>query len=266
MNALLQALQDLKPLVQVLLLPPVPLMLVLVLGAALLRRHRRLGRGAFVLGLLGLWFSFTEVAADQLQQWLLGVPAALTPAQVDGLRHGAPQHSAILVLGAGVLQIAPEYDGPTLKPLTLERLRYGAWLARRSGLPLAFSGGVGWGGRPGDIGEAPVVQAVARDEFGIALRWAEGRARDTRENAAFSLPLLLQAGITRVVLVTHGHHMPRAERAFREAAAGRIELLLAPVDVRADTAYLPSEWVPSSEGFRRLRYVVYEWLGLLAGK
>lgn len=266
MNALLQALQDLKPAVQVLLLPPVPLMFLLMLGAALLRRHRRLGRGVFVIGLLGLWLSFTEVAADGLQKLLLGVPAALPQAQLDELRRSAPQHSAILVLGAGVLQMAPEYNGPTLKPLTLERLRYGAWLARRSGLPLAFTGGVGWGGRPDDVGEASVVQAAARDEFGVALRWAEGRSRDTRENAALSLPLLLQEGITHLVLVTHAHHMPRAERAFREAAAGRVKLILAPVDLRVDTDYLISDWLPSGEGFRRLRYVVYEWLGLLAGK
>jgi hypothetical protein len=60
--------------------------------------------------------------------------------------------------------------------------------------------------------------------------------------------------------------MPRAERAFREAANGRFELILAPVGLSNDGPYTYSDWIPTSEGFRKVRYVLYEWLGLRAGK
>lgn len=256
-------LTDLKPWIQLLALPPVPLLLLLMLGLSVRRRHRLIGRGLVSLGLLGLWFSFTEVGADQLQRLLLGVPPALSASQIDALQ--AAPATAVLVLGAGIHQEAPEYGGPSLKALTLERLRYGIWLARRTALPLGFTGGLGRTSEAGDATEAQIAQQVASEEFGLPLRWLESRARDTRENASLSLPLLQRDGIRRIVLVTHAHHMPRAARAFRRAAGGGIELVLAPVGLRIDTPYTGPDWFPSGEGFRRLRYVVYEWLGLRAG-
>jgi uncharacterized SAM-binding protein YcdF (DUF218 family) len=260
---MMSLLNDLKPWIQLLALPPMPLLILLVLGLSLWRRHRIVGHSLLGLSLLGLWFSFTEVGADQLQRLLLGVPSALSAAQIDTLR--AAPDTAVLVLGAGIHQQAPEYGGPSLKALTLERLRYGIWLARRTSLPLGFTGGLGRSSEAGDATEAQIAQQVATDEFGLPLRWLESRARDTRENAALSLPLLQRDGIRRIVLVTHAHHMPRAARAFRRVAGNGIELVLAPVGLRNDTPYTSPDWFPSGEGFRRLRYVIYEWLGLRAG-
>ena len=62
---------------------------------------------------------------------------------------------------------------------------------------------------------------VARDEFGLTLRWVEPASRDTHENAVDTLALLQPAGVREVVLVTHGAHMPRALREFRAAAAAQ---------------------------------------------
>jgi hypothetical protein len=56
--------------------------------------------------------------------------------------------TAIVVLGGGRRLLAPEYGVATLTPRSIERLRYGVWLARETGLPLAFSGGVGHGAKP----------------------------------------------------------------------------------------------------------------------
>ena len=47
-----------------LLLPPVPLVVLLALGAGLLRQHRKTGRVLLALGLLALWLSFTEGTAQ----------------------------------------------------------------------------------------------------------------------------------------------------------------------------------------------------------
>ena len=46
-----------------------------------------------------------------------------------------------MILGGGLRRSAPEYGGDTLGRLTLERLRYGAMLAKRTGLPVMVSGG-----------------------------------------------------------------------------------------------------------------------------
>jgi hypothetical protein len=51
---------------------------------------------------------------------------------------------AIVVLGGGMEALAPEYGVSSLRATSLERLRYGIWLGRETGLPVAFSGGVGW--------------------------------------------------------------------------------------------------------------------------
>lgn len=268
MNASLSALLSnvqpvLKPLALFLLLPPFSLLLLTLLGAVLLRRRPWLGRSLLGLGLASLWLSFTDAGADSLQRALLGMPAMLSPTQIERLR-GTPD-TAVLVLGAGIYQHVPEYGVAGPKPLTLERLRYGIWLARHSSLPLGFTGGVAWAAGTRVPSEAEVAERVAGEEFGMSLRWTENASRDTRENASLSLPLLKRDGIKRVLLVTHSEHMPRAMRAFQEASGGQIEILAAPLGWRDDLPYTLADWFPSADAFKRVRYVLYESLGLLAG-
>lgn len=262
--SLLSVQHVLKPLVLILLLPPISLLLLTLLGAILLGRRPWLGRSLLAVGLLGLWISFTEAGADSLQRALLGMPSALSPTQIERLRK--QPDTAVLVLGAGIRPQVPEYGGPTVKPLTLERLRYGIWLARRSELPLGFTGGVGWSSEAGAQPEAEVVLRVAAEEFGLPLRWAESASRDTRENAALSLPILKRDGIKHLLLVTHSEHMPRAIRAFQEAAGGQVEIVPAPLGLREDLPYTFVDWLPSADSFKKIRYVLYEWLGLVAGR
>ena len=96
----------------------------------------------------------------------------------------------------------------------------------------------------------------------------EAAAVDTREDARLSLPLLKARGITRVVIVTHAEHMPRSLRAFQGAATAQgypLTLQPAPFGNRALADLTIYDWVPSDAGFRRMRYVCYEVMGLLAG-
>lgn len=259
MSQLLQALDGLKPFIVTMLLPPVPLLVLLLMGAGLLRQHRRIGRLLLALGAAGLWLSCTEVGSDRMQRWLLPVPQVLSPQQVDALR-GQPD-TAVVVLGAGAYRQLPEYAGPALKPLSLERLRYGVWLSRHTGQPLAFSGG----GLPNSFTEAQLAQQVVSEEYRYQLRWAEDRSHDTRDNAVMTMALLKQSGIKHVLLVTHTQHIPRALRAFRQAAGGDVDILAAPVGQRGDMPFEFIDWLPSNNGFNEMRYVLYEWLGLLAG-
>jgi uncharacterized SAM-binding protein YcdF (DUF218 family) len=185
--------------------------------------------------------------------------------QIADLRQAA--HTAVLVLGAGRRTLLLEYGQADLTALTLERLRYGWWLARQTGLPLAYSGGVGHGASQG-VTEAEAVALVTARDHGVPLRWAEGRARDTNENARYSVAMLQADGITRVVLVTHGFHQRRALAAFQRAVAqsGRpLQVLAAPVGLRPAPTGEVSDYLPGPQGLLDSSIAVHEWLGRLAG-
>ncbi len=253
-----------KPLLTALLLPPVPLLLLMLLGAALARRRPAWGWLLLWAGAAGIWLGSTSAVGEWLQQRLLQVPPALS---ADALRAQGTAGGAILVLGGGREAHAPEYGAPSLSHYSLERLRYGVWLARETGLPAAFSGGVGHAQSDG-VAEAEVAARIAAREFGRPLRWTETGSRDTRENAVRSVALLRAAGVTRIVLVTHGWHMRRSQRAFEQAIArsgGGITLLAAPLGLAHDDAVPPLRWLPSQAGFADTRHALREYLGLLVG-
>lgn len=258
-----------KPVLTALLLPPMPFLSCMLLGAWALRRWRSAGWWLVALGGAGIWFSCTEVAGDALQRAWLGPTPALTALELRRLGPGgsSAQKSAIVVLGGGRESFAAEYGDANLNPYSLARLRYGLWLARQTTLPVAFSGGVGHA-QPEGSSEADIASHIARSEFGQALKWTEGRSRDTRENAAFTVALLRPAGVKRIVLVTHGWHMPRSVRAFEQAIAqsgGGIDVLAAPMGMSYGGSRPVLRWLPSAEGFSTTRHVVRETLGLLSG-
>jgi uncharacterized SAM-binding protein YcdF (DUF218 family) len=253
-----------KTLLLAALLPPAPMLLLAAWGGWRIRRGRRFGGRMLGLALVGLWLSATEAGGELLSR-AAGQPAALAPAQVDALR--GRTDGAVLVLGGGVRRHAPEFDAGIPTRITAERLAYGVWLARRSGWPLAFSGGIGWTATELRQPEAVIVGRVAAQDYGLALRWMEASSRDTRENAAHTLPLLAKAGVKQIVLVTHDAHMRRALRAFEaEAAPLGLTILPAPVGLRDDALSSFDDWCPSVEGFGRVRYVVYETLAWWAGR
>jgi uncharacterized SAM-binding protein YcdF (DUF218 family) len=255
-----------RPVLAALVLPPVPFILLVLIGARLMFRRRLLAWFLVIVSVLGLWFSATPIGAYGLAQWLLPPTRALSPGEVGDLKK-APR-TAIVVLGGGIRKLAPEYGVSDLKPLALDRLRYGLWLARETSLPVLFSGGIGHGGQVGDPTEAEVAARVAERDFGRPLRWTEGESRDTRENAIKSVALLRAQGIERIVVVTHAYHMARSMRNFERAVAGgggRIELMPAPMGVWTRPTPVALDFVPTREGFTDARLVLHEWLGRLIG-
>ncbi|MGL6111678.1 MAG: YdcF family protein, partial [Rubrivivax sp.] len=209
-----------KPLLSALLLPPLPLLLLMLVGASLVRRRPPWAWGLLLAGAAGIWLSATTGLGEALQRPLLGPGHALAAPDLQQLRQhqrsSAAPTTAIVVLGGGRESLAPEYGTGSLSGQTLERLRYGLWLARETALPVAFSGGTGHGQTPGPS-EAEIAALIAAREFGRPLKWIEANSRDTRENAAHSVALLRPAGVTQIVLVTHGGHMRRSLRAFEQA-------------------------------------------------
>ena len=167
---------------------------------------------------------------------------------------------------AGCRRIArpTEYGVSSLQHESLERLRYGIWLSRQTGLPLGFSGGVGWGQSDGKA-EAGIAAQIAAAEFGQPLKWVEDGSRDTRENATHTLALLKPLGIKHIVLVTHGWHMPRSVRDFEIAAGGVVRIEAAPMGLAQRGEIASLKWIPTAAGATEVRQILRELLGGIAG-
>jgi len=249
-----------------LLLPPVPFLVLVLIGARLLLPRRGLGWLVIVVGVALLWVSACTGAVRALSPLLLQVPAALSFDRVRELRAEAVAKKplAIVILGGGSEAFAPEYGVSSLQARSLERLRYGLWLAAQTGAPIAFSGGTGRG-QEGSASEARVAAKIAAEEFGRPIRWIEGESRDTRENASNTMALLKPAGINHIVLVTNGYHMPRALRDFVEAAGPGVQIEPAPMGLAKNLETPPLDWLPSSSGFRDMRLMLREIAGNAAG-
>ncbi len=253
-----------KPVLTALLLPPVPWLVLTLIGARLLLPRRGLGWLVILTSVVLIWFSACTGSAQVLSRFVLRPPAALTASRIAELRAAPKGTTAIVVLGGGLEPYAPEYGVSNLAWPSLERLRYGLWLGRETGLPVAFSGGVGWA-QPEAPAEARIAQRIAANEFGRPLKWVEDASRDTRENALRTVPLLQPDGIRRIVLVTGANHMPRALRAFEAAAGGAIRIEPAPMALARGTETSTLSWMPTSKGTTEVREIVRELLGRLAG-
>jgi uncharacterized SAM-binding protein YcdF (DUF218 family) len=250
---------EFKPLLKALALPPASLLLLCLLGLLLAWRNKRIGKWLAWSGFIGLWLLSCNAVALWLSELLVPPPPAAT---IELLRETRVQ--AIVILGGGVNEKVAEYGGaPRLSLPSAERLHYGLWLAHQLQVPVAFSGGVGWLAQGLQrVTEGATARRQAMEEYGVTLRWVEERSRDTVENARLISPMLRKDGITRIALVTHAWHMPRALAAFRH-----MSLTVVP----AGTGYLTtqgpawSEWLPSTGGLRNSTIVLHEWLGMLVG-
>jgi len=163
-----------------------------------------------------------------------------------------------VIPGGGVRRDAPEYGGDTLASLTLERVRYGAHVARLTGLPVLVTGGSVLGGEP----EAKLMAASLEREFGVPVRWIEARSRTTHENAVLSARMLKNEGINRVVLVVHGFD---TRRAMAEFQAQGLAVVGAPTGARGGSESTILDYLPSMAGLQGSYYATYEILANLVG-
>ena len=238
----------LKALIRPLVLPPTGLLLMAALGLALCSRLPRAGRALAATGVLGVLALSMPVVADYLLDFVDTSP----PLSVGH----AKDAQAIVILGGGVRRNALEYGGDTLSSLTLERVRYGARVARLTGLPVLVSGGSVLVGEP----EAELMAAALEREFGVPVRWIEARSRTTHENALRSAEMLRTDGVRRIILVTHGFD---TRRAIAEFEAEGIAIVAAPVGKRGATRDSIFDYLPSMAGLQGSYYASYEILANL---
>ena len=231
-----------KTLLKSVILPPAGPLLLAILGVFLVRRRPLLARTCLILGLGSLWLLSTPLVSDTL----LGLTEHYPPLD---LRSAAGAQAIVILGGGGWRAFAPEYGGPAAEPLLLERLSYGAYIARKTGLPILVTG---------FQLEASAMRDTLLRNFDIDARWVDDEAYDTFENARNSVRLLKAGGVNRVVLVTHATHMWRSVHEF--TAAG-VEVVPAPVGILAERELGISSYVPNPAALLRACAAIDELLG-----
>jgi len=226
-------------------LPPTVLVALAIVGVTVLRRRRALGLTLILGSQLLLLALSLPVVAMALARTL--EPPPVTRAQLE-------RAQAIVILAGGNNRGAPEWGGETVKTYTLQRVRYGARLARETGLPILVTGGSPDGSRRA---EADLMREVLVNEYGLEVRWAELASTTTGENAVLTAAMLKREGLTRVALVTDAIHMPRSRLAFE--AAG-LEVIACPTAYAGQRPFAWYQLVPGPTALHLSNYALREWV------
>jgi len=240
------------------LMPPGGALLLLLLAFLLFYKLRRFSRFLLGTALILLYLFSTPWMKLQLATQLEVVPPLVAIPQVP-----EDELAAIVVLGGGRYAAAPEFGGDVVGQATLERLRYGAFLHKKSGFPLLVTGGM-------PLDEAvPESQLMANSlwhDFGIAEAWQEDRSVNTWEHAYYVPAILREHGVSVLLLVTHASHMPRALRVFRQSPemAG-VQVIPAPTvfTTRGAMDQGFGAWRPSAGVLQKNVSFLHEWGGMI---
>ena len=224
------------------MLPPYCFFWLAAAGLLLMRtRRRRLGAAVLAVSLASLYVLSAPLTVTALLGTLdrhPPLPPGSPPAAAD----------AVLVLSGGSREGALEYGGDTVGPMTLDRLRYGAWLSKRTGRPIFLTG------------STAAVMARALPDFGVSARWVEDQSENTHEHAVKSAGMLRAAGIERVYLVTHYWHMPRAVAVFDQI---EVEVVPAPMGFSSGQEKDLTWLLPSRSALSWSAVIAHEWIGRL---
>lgn len=234
-------------------IPPGLSFTIIVVGMVTVLYHRRAGMWLIGCGTFTIYLFSTPFMAIKLMGSLSDYPAlSATLIQDESVQ-------AIVVLAGGRDSPAPEYGGDTVSDYSLQRLRYGAWLKRRTNLPLLVTGGRLKGEA---LSEAQLMQDVLQKEFNIEVNWVESQSRNTLENAKFSTRILSSKGISRIYVVTHAWHMKRAIEAFKFY---EMEVVAAPTAFELPDKSFPalSDFLPNRWGMRYSALALHEAFGRL---
>ncbi len=244
--------QDIITVVKALLLPPGGLILLLFVSLLFIRGIFGKILLAFTLAtfyLLSTPFVATNMLAG-LERHIF-----ITPDEIL-----ASNAKAIVVLGGGIYKEGPEYGGDTIKGQLLERVRYAAWLHKRTNLPIIVSGGDQDKRHPS---EAKLASKVLKEEYGCKVLATEDNSKSTWENSLFTSRLLKSNGINKVALVTHAWHMPRAIRAFQR---DNIDVIAAPTIFSRGRYNLEDskirDWLPNPAALKDSYLALHEYLGM----
>jgi len=240
-----------------LLLPPTLLIVVMVIAIII---RQKLPRTSLSL-LIGSVFSF-YVLSIPIMTSVLMAPLQIYPPLTEQ-QISSDKSEAIVVLGAGRLESAPEFNNAdTVPALGLQRLRYAAWLKRRTHLPLIVSGGKLQ--KEFLLSEAQLMRDVLQKEFLVEVNFMEKNSLNTHQNALFTANLLKNIGVTDIFLVSNAWHLRRAVEAFEQQG---INVLPAPTAYYGSGELLANvtlrDFFPSGKAFQNSYYALHEYLGII---
>ncbi|EGG99364.1 Putative membrane protein [gamma proteobacterium IMCC2047] len=243
-----------RAILKAMVMPPLGNILGVVFALLFLRRHPVLKTLLISFSLLTLLLLSVPMVSYTLGKQLERYPA------LDWQSIKDEDYQAIVVLGSGRYRAAPEYGGQdTAKPMGLVRLRYGAYLHRKTGLPLLVTGGA-W--LDDFVPEAEFMARVLEEEFLVKATWQEPRSRTTWENAKYSRELTGSDGVQKILLVTHAWHMPRALYSFERAG---FDVTAAPTQFKTSNPAggLVGDYIPNVSSLQDSTWMLHEMLGLL---
>lgn len=229
---------------------------------------------AILLALLGVALSrrwIVLVAMAWLWLWSMPWAAQRLAAVIESrtplvAASSLPTADVIVVLGGGLSPAVPNFNpeinlGSGADRVLLAAKLYGLGKAPR----VLFTGGpVDYFGNSEATSAAGLLETLGVPR---AAQTLEPNSRTTRENVAFSLPLLQAMGAHRVLLVSSAAHLPRSLINFRQAAKAQglaIEFIAAPCDPVEifDNMHPVKRWLPNTEALNVSRMVFKELLGL----
>jgi uncharacterized SAM-binding protein YcdF (DUF218 family) len=239
----------LKKTLTVFFLPPGIFLVLLVAGMFLVKRRFR----SFLFGLfLLLYLLSIEPTKDLLLSPLENrypIPSWSEIQRVD----------AIVVLGGGVLENAPDVDGPgALSSDSLVRVVAGYKLYARVNKPIIVAGGSVFGSKPeAEVSRDTLYRLGVKQEFVLI----EPESKDTNENALFVSAICKKRNWNKIALVTSAYHMRRSLMLF-----GRFfnDIVPCPTDYKTlRRGYGYWSLLPDATSLADTAIAVKEYLGII---
>lgn len=242
---------ELRYLLKIMLLPPMSQFLLLLLAFLIRRWAKKSSNFLICLAGLSLWALASPVVAIFLASSLEG-ESTIDPETLSSI-----QADAIVILSATQNENANEFGEPVSDEKQLARIRYGAFLQSKTGLPVLLSGGVI---RTTERrSNAETMAYDLENSFGGNAQWLEMKSRTTAENAKYSYEVLDAEQKRDIVLVTSALHMKRARWLFEKSG---FTVLPAPTDFTNRAEISIRSFVPSAGSLKLSSQSLHEWLGL----
>lgn len=242
----------LKRIIEAFIVAPGLMIALIILGVLLRNRLYRTAQVLILTGFISLILASLPAVSGGLTRFYENVPP-LT--EVDLKK---PEANAIVILGAGRYSAAPEFEKrDTVSETALERIRYGAYIQRKTGLPIMVAGGMVY--TDDTVPESRLMQRTLEQDFVAKVRWVEGESRTTFANAVHARTQLAEVQIDKIYLVTHALHMPRAREAFEQAG---FDVIPAPMGFNT-ASNQPSlfNFLPSAHAMHETSRLMHEVIG-----
>jgi uncharacterized SAM-binding protein YcdF (DUF218 family) len=231
------------------MVPPASLVILIALGLLVQRRYFKAGRGLILIGLILLYLLSLAPVADLILKPLEGAYPVLQNRKIVA--------DAVVVPGAGAVNLAWKGAAPIPSAETYARLVKGVELSQKLGLPLVLCGG---NGEPFSL-ELRDAEAMAEaaQRLGVPARRIiiENKSRNTLENS-YAVRKLVSGN--RIVLATSAYYMRRAVMMFERRG---FTVIPAPVYfLTQNRKSNPAALIPGASNLFRSSTGIAEWVGM----